>query len=361
MLQVAVCGDSPIAHSVAAVCSWRGNSVRVLCTNPGQWRSWLRGRMPDGGQFVAPISVVTSDSAEAIDGAEIVIVCEPHANIEVTLKRIAPHVQEGMLMGGIPGFGGFGLRALSLLPGDVCMFGTQRIPFVIRKYEKGRSVNIGGVRRQTFVGTRPASCARAVAELIGEILGVRTVPVSHYLNIELSPSNSIVNPARLYSMFGPSATGAPSLGAEFFLDWNLAASQVLLAIDSELQLARRLVPRDTSFVAPILLQYDANDAATLTDRIRSLRALAGRPIPVRLARGAAVLDLNSDYVLEDVDVGLAIVRDMLRLAGAATPQMDAIVEWRQSLLPAKLRRAWARRPNPTRGFKTIEALARALD
>lgn len=360
MLQIAVCGESPIAHSVAAACSVRGHAVRMLVHHPTAWRDRLRGALPDGSKFVAALALVTEDPAEALHGAEVAFVCVPHAAVTAELTRIAPHVRDGTLVGGVPGFGGFGLIAQKLINLRCCIFGTQRIPFVIQHCDVGRSVKIGGIRRQTFIGTLPAARARPVAELVEQVLGVRTVPVSHYLNIELSPSNSIVNPARLYALFATQGS-RPGVRTEFFIHWDLVASLSLLLLDGDLQQGRRLIPRDTSFVAPILLQYDANNAETLTDRFRGLKALAGRPVPTRQVDGQVTIEPASTYLVEDIDLGLTLVRDILRLAGAQTPQMDEILRWRGSLLEAPDRQGWACRCSPAQTFGTIEALAAALD
>lgn len=357
-VRIAVCGDGPIAHSIAAVCGWRGHAVSILSEKPSRWRDHLRGLLPDGASFVAPLDQVTKDSGRAVASAEIVLICVPHGDLERTIRRVARQVLPATLVGGVPGFGGFGLRASALLGGGVTAFGTQRIPFVVRGYIPGRSVHIGGIRRQTFVATIPAHHSRPVAELLHHVLGVRTVPVSHYVNVELSPSNSIVNPARLYSSFGPIATRGPRAGEEFFADWDLAASRTLLAIDREVQKGRYLIPRDTSFVTPILMQYDANNATTLTSRIRHLHALAGRPLPIR-RRGATVcLDTRSAYVHEDIDRGLVLVRDILCLAGARTPLIDHILEWRRTL---SHNLSTVQNHPALRQYSTIEELTSALD
>src|SRR5262249_9207444 len=158
----------------------------------------------------------------------------------------------------------------------------------------------------------PADRSPVVAELIEQLLGVRSVPASHFINIELSPSNSLVNPARLYSLFGPRARRVPHWPSpsnprtgEFFLGWDMRSSHLLLALDGELQRGRFLVPRDTSFVAPILLQYDSNDARTLTKRFRGLLPLANRPIPFVKGESEQLLDPTSDYVRDDIDFGLS--------------------------------------------------------
>lgn len=360
MLQVAVCGDSAIAHSIAAICGWKGHAVRLLTRSPAGWRDRLAGRSPTGEKFVAPLLLVTDDPAEALRGVDVVFVCVPHAAIDAELAAITPHVTEGMLVGGIPGFGGFGLLARRLRDQGCVVFGTQRIPFVVRGCDYARQVHIGAVRRQTFIGTLPAKSARPVAEFVSELLGVRTVPVSHYLNVELSPSNSIVNPARLYALFGPTPQSRHRPGHEFFRHWPLEASRMLLALDRELQSGRMALPRDTSFVAPILLQYDSNDEATLTDRFKSLAALYGRPLPLlRSDTGKLELDPQSHYLLEDLDIGLAIVRDILALGEAPTPLMDQILAWGAEVIGnAGLQHA--ARARPTR-FASIESLAASLD
>lgn len=352
MLQVTVCGDGPVAYSIALNCAHRGNRVRVLTAAPERWAPELRGVLPDRQRLVAPLDLATASPEAALAGSDVVLVCVSHAESPQMLARIAPFIGERTLLGGIPGFGGFGIAAAARLAAGT-VFGTQRIPFVIRDYWPGQRIRIGGIRRQTFVGTLPAERSEPVAALLGQLLGIATVPVSHYLNIELSPSNSLVNPARLFALLAGGASPDPA--TEFFTDWDLAASHALLRLDAELQRGRMSMPRDTSFVAPIRLQYDANDAHTLTARFRRLTALAGRPVPIT---PAGALDLGSPYITEDIDHGLVLLRAMLRLAGAPTPGFDEILAWRHTL---------GATPTPSYAetvlaqLSDIEALASLLD
>lgn len=333
----------------------------MLTGVPRRWRGWLDGRLPNGALFVSPLELVTDQPRAALKNADVVFLCARHREIEDLLRRISPHLRAGMLVGAIPGFGGFGLLARRILPEGTCLFGTQRIPFVISRHIPGRSVTISGIRRQTFIGTIPANRSSEVSELLHELFGVPTVPVSHFVNIELSPSNSLVNPARLYSLFGSRYRRSLRTQEEFFLDWDIGASRILLRLDRELQCGRLMIPRDTSFIAPILFQYDSNDCRSLTARIRGLRSLAGRPIPLRRQRHCLILDPQSDYVREDIDFGLALIRDTLRLAGSSTYMMDQVLEWRHRCIPAS--RTWLRVGNhlPTRSFKSIEEMMSTLD
>jgi hypothetical protein len=357
MLRIAVCGNGAIAHAVAAVCAARGHLVSLLTDEPTRRSGALQVVLPNGEVMSGALRQVTDRPRRALADADLAMICAAHAEVAGMLRRIRPHVHRGVLIGGIPGFAGFGILARAILPPDVTTFGSQRIPFVVRSHQRGKAVEISGIRRQTFVGTTPNRAARRIAELLGDMLGVPTVPVSHYLNIELSPSNTVVNPARLFALFGPGARAAPRPGLEFFTGWDIASSRVLLALDSELQAARQAMPRDTSFVAPLLLQYDANDARTLTHRFRRLASLSPRPVPLVVRAGRPRLDANSPYLREDIDIGLRTLRDILRLGGASTPVMDEIIGWRRSL---------PHRPRPAEiadltTFRSIEALARTLD
>jgi len=327
----------------------------MLTTRPSHRALTVLANLPDGSALAGRLSVVTSSPREALSGADLVIICVPHSDMQRTLVQIAPHLRRDTLVGAVPGFGGFGFAARRLIPRVHCIFGTQRIPFVVRRYVSHACVEIGGIRRQMFLATMPAARALSVAELIQHIIGIPTVPVSHFINIELSPSNSIVNPARLFSLFGPSARRRPRAKEEFFRHWDTRASRTLLQIDQEVQTARRLIPRDTSFVTPILVQYDANNVATLTRRIRNLRALGGRPIPVRQSAGEPRLDLKSTFVRDDIDRGLIVVRNILSLAGADTPVMDKIIAWRCSLGRP------ARPIHAAHDNETIESLVSLLD
>lgn len=359
MLRITVCGDGPIAHSIALMTTYLGHFVRVLTVSPASWSQRLRGVLPDGSRIEGPLELVSESPADCIPESDVIMVCVPHSEIRLMLESIAPYLTSRTVVGGIPGFGGFGIWARQLLPPSTCIFGLQRIPFVVGAFSLGRSVRISGIRRQTYVGAMPAARSLAMSELISKMLAVRSVPVSHYINIELSPSNSIVNPARIYALFG--LTEGPVRGKEFFTDWDQAASETLLQLDAELQSARRLIPRDTSFIAPILLQYDANDAYTLTLRFRRLKTLAGRLVPFHNSDGPGEQLAQSSYITEDVDFGLAAIRGILRLAGSSTPMADQILKWRSTIGPSIVSLSSLPGATLAASFVSIDALVEALD
>jgi opine dehydrogenase len=362
MLNIAVYGDGGIAASIAAIACLSGHHVRYINqTIHGFQCNDLRCMLPGEYRFTAHLSLITDKPEIGLAQADIVFICVDHSEVDNAFKIIVPYLPKNALIGGVPGFGGFGILARRHLAGHI-IFGLQRIPFVVRDYTPTAGVQIGGVRRQTFVGTMPADRSPAVADLLRAVLGVPVVPMPHYLNVELSPSNSIVNPARLYTLFGSPHLGCyPSPKTEFFADWDLSSSIALLSLDRELRLACGRIPRDTCFVAPILFQYDANNAETLTHRIRGLSALHGRRIPLDTIGDKPFIATSSSYFQQDLDIGLILLKKVFGLAAIETPLTDDIIAWRRSTVAEGHVDDWDQRSDLSHFFASLDDLAEWLD
>ena len=361
MIKLAVLGTSAIAASLCAMACLQGHYVRQINPPGRQLPQTLSCTLPDGTVFQAVLHDTPADIQTALEGIDLVFICVPHHGIEAALSGIAKHLPSSALICGVPGFGGFGIQARTYLPGQV-IFGLQRIPFVIRSFTPNGTLHIGGIRRQTFVGAMPAANARRLAQLITAALGIPAVPVSHYVNIELSQSNTFMNSVRLYALFcGLAAKDYPPAETEVFADWDSRSSDLFLDMDKELRSVCAKIPRDTSFVAPVLFQYEACDSAMLTDQIRSLTALHGRRIP-RSGKGPlAEPDTGSTYVTDDIGIGLRNFRDIARLAGCGSPLADRIWDWAHSLKGSGSGAPFHAHAGPVADFQDIEALMRHLD
>ncbi|MDJ0629992.1 MAG: NAD/NADP octopine/nopaline dehydrogenase family protein [Rhodobacter sp.] len=361
MIRVTVIGGEGVAASICAMACLQGHTVRRLRFTGEGRRDAIHCQLPNGTTFRAKIEDVPGDAERALRGADVVFVCVRHDEVDAVLQRIAPYLSPSALIGGVPGFGSFGVLARRRLPNNT-VFGLQRIPFVVREFAFDRDLRIGGIRRQTFVGAIPNDRSQVLAALTGKTLGVPTVAVSHYFNIELSPSNSFLNPVRIYSLFAnPAADELPTSTTEFFADWDARSSLLLLEIDAELQNVCRKVPRDTSFVSPILFQYEASDPAVLTQRIRSLGALHGRPVPLCTTAAGVAPDTGTSYFREDFDFGLRGFREISRLVEVDCDLTNRILAWRDTLGHAKGAAQQAANGHPMDAFNNIEDLARDLD
>ena len=71
--------------------------------------------------------------------------------------------------------------------------------------------------------------------------------------------------------------------------------------------------------------------------------------------------MRTAYLEDDIDHGLKVIRDILQLAGADTPVMDRILEWRLALVRPSKAPGYIPESNAVARYKTIELLASALD
>lgn len=160
---------------------------------------------------------------------------------------------------------------------------------------------------------------------------VRAVP--NYLCVTLSPSNSIYHPARIFTFFRDWREGAVYPERPLFYDdWNDAATDVYLSLSEETQAICRAVQLDMDSVLPLFPLYGVTSRDALTQRIRSIRALSGRPMPLRPTVGGFAPDTRAYYFTEDIPYGVVVLRGVAEAVGVETPIMDEVIRWSERML-----------------------------
>ena len=315
-MQVCICGGGHLAHALAAVLGARDNlRVFVLTRRPAQWRS----------EIVA-----------IYRGSGAVIFTVPAFAHEDIVVRIEPFLTPETWLGAMSGGGFPWLLERHLGPGAQ-VFGVQRAPYVCRITEYGKSVSIMGIRKVLKLGARPASRARDVGAWLGRQLNMPVCAIDNYLGVVLGNGNAVFHPARLYSLFKPGAQAKMARCPRFYADWDLRASEVYLACDSEIQALCQAIPLDLSGVEPVGAHFELpaasrEDAQALTRKIRHIPALQDIPAPVLGPPGDCRPDLTSRFFREDIAYGLLPIRAVAQLAEVETPAIDELLRWAQDLL-----------------------------
>lgn len=335
-LTFCICGGGSLAHATSGVLgSNNAIFVNVLTRQPRRWQSHIIVEHLEDSFLVGKLNRVSDNPADVIAGADVVIMSVPtYARAEV-LKKIRPYLKEDAWVGSFPGFGGFAWVAHNILGSRQRIFGFQRVPFVCHRVEYGSRVKITGVRPKHFVASLPASGVNTIAGILRVSMNLSTVPMGNYLCICFSRSNSLLHPARIYSIFrdwGPERGRVYSNQPLFYGDWDDEATRVFSELDREVQESCRRIPLDLAYALPILQHYEIAFLEDLTDRIRSIRALEGRMMPMLRVDEGWIPDINSYYFTEDIPYGLVIVKALTLLAGTVTPMMDRIILWGQKLL-----------------------------
>lgn len=308
--------------------------VRVLTRRPESWGSSIQGLYRDM-VIEGRVDRVSSDPAEVLPGARIVLIAVPLAAHREVLTRIRPYVSADMWIGGVPGYGGFDWHARWLLGRGPTLFGLQRIPYVCHKLEYGRTVAITGIRPQLFIAALPAGRVNEIAATLEALLHTRVVPTGNYLNVTLSTSNPIMHPARLYALFRDWQPGGRCYDRcpGFYRDWDDLSTVLYLRCDDELHAICRALPLDLAYVKPLIQHFEVATREDVTDKIRSLTSLAHRPAPLRQVDGGGwVPDTSQFQFTEDIPYGIVIQRAVAEIAGAPTPLFDEIILWAQRIL-----------------------------
>jgi opine dehydrogenase len=331
MTCIAVCGGGSLAHATVAVLGAQADvEVRILTRQPTRWSRLVRAIYLDLAEVAGKVAIASNKPSEVIPGAQIVILCVPSCAREQTLAAIAPFLDRDTWIGCVPGFGGFEWQSRSVIGPEAKVFGLQRVPYVRKTISYGEAVWISGIRPRLVLGALPASEAPTISRLIEQLLGIPTDPIANYLPITLSASNSLFHPARIYSAFASLANKAVlSEQALFYEEWDDTASRTYLALDGELQAICSKIPADMTDAQPIRLHYGIDDEAGLTRRIRSLRSLRDRYLPLLRTDTGYVPDVHSYYFSEDIPFGLVIVKGVAEIVGVATPMIDTVIGWAQ--------------------------------
>jgi hypothetical protein len=208
---------------------------------------------------------------------------------------------------------------------------------VCRKISYGNEVLVTGIRPRNYIAALPAEEVNTIAEVIRKAMNLYVIPVSNYMNVCFSRSNSVFHPARLYGLCRDWNGGDQPFfnGVQnFYGDWDECSSEIFFGLDKEMSAASKALPLDLQWAHPVLQHYEIAFKKDLTAKIRSIEALADRPFPVVAVDGGFVPDINSYYFTEDMMYGLTTLKAIYAVAGIASPVTDEVLRWGQQVMNA---------------------------
>jgi opine dehydrogenase len=357
---LAICGGGNGAYTLAVVASRNfDGDVVWLRGSPEKAEQLRRVVFSDEGLrstgVVAGradrVRIVSSDPAEVIPQADLVLICVPAFAHAAILDRIAPHLNDRAIVGTLPARSGFEFdvarKVSGIRPrGGRRVFGLQTLPWSTRVDQAKQTVHVGAVKAAVSMGSLPHADAPGLAAQLSTLLGTRIVPTPNFLNVTLGNPGQIIHPGLMYGWFAewsgesfreetiPRLYGGASDRTGEFVE-RLSDEVVATARAVESRSDHRL---DLSGVLPILewlrMSYAARtgDVATVATCFRT-GPIQVRKVPVReRAPGEFVPDFQYRYLREDVPYGLAVVKAIANLADVDTPSVDAVIRWTQEKL-----------------------------
>ena len=327
--KVCICGGGNLGHVVTGflaahdVCE-----VSLLTRHPERWQKTLTIHTPDDKTLEGSISVITSQPEQVIPQADIVLLCLPGFSIREVLLQIRPFLQSDTAVGSIVSSTGFFFEAMEVLPKDTPLFGFQRVPFIARTREYGRSADLLGYKPSLQVAIEQTADKESLRLLLEQLLATPTELMQSYYEVSLTNSNPLLHPSRLYTMWKDWKEGTTYPAQSLFYEgWTDEASQLLIDMDKEFNELLNVLPVRKGSIPTILDYYESTDAPSLTRKLRSIQAFKGILSPMKQVESGYIPDLQSRYFTEDFTFGLRIIQQQARKHHVATPLIDRVMNW----------------------------------
>ena len=362
-MRVLICGTGSAAHVLGTLISSKPDvDVRVMTLNAVRARQWneitsshrltVTVRSEEPTLVTANPFLITADPRCAARGADIVIISVPAFLHFDYLNVLAPHLEDGCTIVGLPGQNGFEFdvrKALGARLKSYVVMNFESLPWICRTDEFGRAASIRGSKERLVgaisgdVGSARVSDPLAALQSILGAPPILTIS-GHPLGITLRSPNGYSHPPIMFGRWknwDGLALEEPPL---FYQGIDEETADLLGAVSDEVVATSEAIMAthpgvDLSQVIPM---YDwdigcyGNDIVDKTNLMTALRTNAGyqgitHPM-IRTANGDYVPDFNHRFLAEDVPFGLVVVRGVAELAGVATPSLDRVLCWSQSKL-----------------------------
>ena len=324
-MRICICGGGSLGHVCAGVLSSHEDvELSLLSGHPDRWGGPLTVTDPDGKQFHARIARVSARPEEVIPGQDIILLCLPGYLIEKTLRDIRPFIGNAAV-GTVVSSTGFFFFAHRILGEDARLFGFQRVPYISRVVEYGKSANLLGYKSRLSVFLENIPGKERFLSRLGELFLTPVDPLDNFYEVSLSNSNPILHTGRLYTMFKGKEDELFDHNIYFYKEWTDEASQKLIDMDAEF--FRLLDSLGVTGIPTLLDYYESTDAASLTRKISSIPAFLNIQSPMIEVEGGWKADFNSRYFTEDFPFGLRWIKELAEQHHIPTPVIDEVYSW----------------------------------
>lgn len=327
-MEITICGGGGLGHTCAAMLSQQSDvRVNMLSRHSEGWRQVFDVRLPDGTTIEGRLSKITSRPEDVIPGSDIVLLCLPAFCVEEQIKSIKPYLRSGSAVGTVISSSGFFLFCHNHLPLSTKLFGFQRVPYISRVVEYGKSANLLGFRDELIMAAENIADIGAFKSLIERLFREKVRMVDRFYEVTLSNSNPILHTGRLYTMWKDWDGKPYDRCPLFYREWTDEASALEIEMDREFFALLKALNVNTANIDTLLAHYEATDAAGITRKLQSIPSFATIPSPMKQTAEGWVPDFTSRYFTEDFPYGLHFIWDLAHKNNVVCPTIDKVYAW----------------------------------
>jgi opine dehydrogenase len=322
-------GLAVAGHAGLIGCDVAVHDVRPEAVAPVGERGGIEVRGAEEG--FAPVASATTDIADAVDGADLVVITTQGTDQRVAAEAMASHLRAGQTVLVKPGctFGALEVRAIVERAGlgDLSVAETDAFAYGCSIPSPGVS-QISSVKRRLGVAVVPSAAREEVLALVRRLFEQAEAAPS-VLHTGLSNMNAILHVGPMVLNAGRIEAGEPF---DFYGEGlTPSVTAVMRAMDEE-----RVVLADALDVeVPTLTRWVEATYGVSSDDLDGLVQTLHRdvygPVP-------APTTLRHRYLIEDVACGAVPIADLAGQLGVPVPTTSACV----TVADAMLGTAWAR-------------------
>ena len=323
-LNVCICGGGNIGHSLVAAFGRYGD-VGMLTRKPEVWSRRLQYQIADGVVLETKGAVTASSDPSMVRNASVIIIALPRFAVEEELSAIEKYLHPGQALVFIPAPAGLEEVVERFFCRGLDVIGFQRVPFISRIKEYGKSVGMGAVRPVSKLAASDIGKKEIWKKYFESTIGGRMEFLASFMSFTFSNSNPLLHPARLVELMQNTSYDACPL---FYAEWGDMASELYVAADKEMKTVFEACDQNAaqSDYESVLDHYEVSNSGELTRKMRSIKAFKKILAPYKQNEdGSWCPDFTSRYFTEDVPFGTCIIQQSARKVGVLTPVIDMLV------------------------------------
>lgn len=333
-MKITVLGGGNIGTALAGELSLVESVSVTLCTSKATIFS-VPIRIFDDEKhtdYLSGFFQVTSDQTQAVSDADLIFITYPAFMRGHVANKIIPKLKKEAMVGLIPGYG-CGEVICNTAAAERTVFALQKVPFIARIVENGKSCRILSRKKILYLATLPRANGSRVCNLVEELLNINTHQLHSFLSVDLFPGNPLLHTSGTYYYLRNYQRGdyLPN-PIYYYREWNDACSKVLLEFSNEMMHVCANFPLDLSEIQSIQEYYESGTPEKLTAKLKSIPSFHDIQLPMKKIEGHGYIpDFQSRFFTEDFPFGVCVIKGMALLTGVETPVIDEMLDWYQHL------------------------------
>ena len=334
MMTITICGGGSLGHVIAGWLSAHNHAkINILTNRPEKWAHEIEIDTPEGTILRGKITTISNQPKDVIPMADIVLLCLPGFLIRKELEEIRPYIAPHTFVGSVFSSTGFFFEAKDVLFENQPLWGFQRVPFISRVEEYGKSAHLLGYKNAYHIAVENVSEKKKTdfVSLIQEWFERPVYLLKNYYEASLTNSNPLLHTSRLYTMFGgDNENKVYSRIQLFYEEWTESAADLYIKMDEEFFQLLKVLPVSKDYLPTALNYYESHDAKSLAEKLSSIQGFKGIISPMIEIKDGWVADFSSRYFTEDFPYGLKYIWQLAHEKGISCPNIDRVYEWGMS-------------------------------